>query len=150
MIHERASGIVSHSITSGKESPGKPHEQEYLARVCIIPVRRLGYGARRRSLRKNEPREIFSPFLANNEGKHETLRSRGNYQSSVSTSGRNNAGRAKIIRAFSPRDWKEKRARKSDVLRKQTRNFLRANYAHVEAQSSRIRRSNGFIAIVIL
>jgi len=39
MIHERASGIVSHSITSGKESLGKPLEQEYLARVCIIPVR---------------------------------------------------------------------------------------------------------------
>jgi len=68
MIHERASGIVSHSITSGKESLGKPLEQEYLARVCIIPVRGLtatGEEERGRSLQEQGGNFVATRALTN-------------------------------------------------------------------------------------
>lgn len=74
MIHERASGIVvSHSITSGKESLGKPLEQEYLVRVCIILARRFrtakAIASRKEEKKKKNEREgeDFAVAFATNE-----------------------------------------------------------------------------------
>lgn len=74
MIHERASGIVSHSITSGKESLGKPLEQEYLARVCIIPVYAGYQGEDDRCAKMSGGKFRYRFLTVANESKHDTLR----------------------------------------------------------------------------